>query len=60
MSSKQKKYENQPDNMEDSDENDSGEEDSDEDGSNPDIYKGNEVIFELFCGFAGCCYCYCN
>ena len=50
MSSKQKKYENQPDNMEDSDENDSAEEDSDEDGSNPDIYKGNEVIFDLFCG----------
>lgn len=46
MSSKQKKYENQPDNMEDSEENDSGEDDSDEDGSNPDIYKGNEVIFD--------------
>lgn len=48
MSSKQKKYENQPDNMEDSDDNDSAEDDSDEDGSNPDIYKGNEVIFHYF------------
>lgn len=50
MSSKHKKYENQTDNMEDSDENDSGDDDSDEDGSNPDIYKGNEVKFDLFCG----------